>query len=192
MTRRGSYAKGVAKRDDILRTALEVVARVGYGHATLQALADAVGLTKTGLMHYFSSKDELFAEVLRRRDELDLAAFLPDDRAADLGDAVAGAIRHNADVPGLVRLYHRFAAEASDTDHPAHGFFVERRARFCTLVEGRVRAEQAAGTLSADLDPEKLAVLTMAVADGLQGQWLLDPALDMAGTFAYFWEAATR
>ncbi len=36
MGRKGSYAKGIAKREEILTSALEVIAREGYGHASLR------------------------------------------------------------------------------------------------------------------------------------------------------------
>ena len=52
---RGPYAKGVAKREEILTTALEVVSRRGFGGASVKELADAVGLTPAGLLHYFGS-----------------------------------------------------------------------------------------------------------------------------------------
>ena len=69
--RRGSYAKGVAKREEILTRALDVIAREGYRGASIKELADAVGLSQAGLLHYFGSKEELFTEILRKRDELD-------------------------------------------------------------------------------------------------------------------------
>src|SRR3982751_4591907 len=73
--RRGSYAKGVAKREEILERALDVIAREGYRGASVKELADAVGLSQAGLLHYFDSKEELFAEILRKRDEVDAVQF---------------------------------------------------------------------------------------------------------------------
>ena len=75
--RRGSYAKGVAKREEILERALEVIAREGYRGASVKELADAVGLSQAGLLHYFDSKEELFTEIVRKRDEVDLAHYGP-------------------------------------------------------------------------------------------------------------------
>ena len=53
------------KRREILDAALEVVARNGYSRTSVRELADAVGLSQAGLLHYFDSKEHLFAEVLR-------------------------------------------------------------------------------------------------------------------------------
>ena len=189
MARRGSYAKGVAKREEILTAALDVIARNGYGRASVRELADAVGLSQAGLLHYFSSKEELFAEVLRKRDEVDAATFIEaagsDDPEALVREYPA-LIRHNADVPGLVQLFARLSADATDPDHPAHEFFVGRYRQFRTFAAEGVRRAQAAGSLSADLDPERVATMLMALADGLQTQWLMDPEVDMSDHVAEF------
>jgi AcrR family transcriptional regulator len=92
MARRGSYAKGVAKREEILTAALDVIARQGYGRASVRELADAVGLSQAGLLHYFSSKEELFAEVLRKRDEVDGAAMGP-VRRGDVHPGTSAAVK---------------------------------------------------------------------------------------------------
>lgn len=183
MARRGSYAKGIAKREEILTTALDVIARNGYGRASVRELADAVGLSQAGLLHYFSSKEELFAEILRKRDEVDAATFEAAAGEANpqaLVEGFAGLIRHNADVPGLVQLYTRLSAEATDPAHPAHEFFAERFRQFRKYSAEGIRNAQASGALPADLDPERVATMLMALADGLQTQWLMDPDVDMA------------
>ncbi|WP_176980765.1 TetR/AcrR family transcriptional regulator [Paramicrobacterium humi] len=176
MAQRGSYAKGVAKREEILATALEVIARHGYRRTSVRELAEAVGLSQAGLLHYFSSKEELFAEVLRKRDELSAAATKDATPLAILIDAV----RHNAEVAGLVRLHTQFSAEATDELHPAHAFFAQRYAELRERSAEAIRQMQDAGELRRDVDAVTLATMTIALTDGLQTQWLLDPSIDMA------------
>lgn len=181
MARRGSYAKGVAKREEILTAALDVIARQGYGRASVKELADAVGLSQAGLLHYFSSKEELFAEVLRKRDEVDGAAFDEIDRGeVSMAEGFVRTIRHNADVPGLVQLYARLSTEATDPGHPARAFFDERFRMFRRMTSEAFREGQAAGTVRDDVDADQAAALLLAVADGLQTQWLMDQSIDMA------------
>ncbi len=180
MARRGSYAKGVAKREEILTTALDVVARHGYRRTSVRELADAVGLSPAGLLHYFSSKEELFAEILRKRDSVDKGRY-----AADSASATAGLIevvRHNADVPGLVQLHAQVSVEACDPDHPAHLHFRDRYARLRHALADSLEADAGSGTAGAPapVDPEVAAALLVAAADGLQIQWRLDPSIDMA------------
>ncbi len=190
MARRGSYAKGVAKREEILTAALDVIARNGYRRTSVRELADAVGLSQAGLLHYFSSKEELFQEILRKRDEVDAAAFdLDVDQPIE---AFFGVIRHNSEVPGLVQLYAQLSTEACDPEHPAHAFFVERYVQFRAMFGGMLREEQAAGNIDPDLDSDRIANLFLAAADGLQTQWMLDPSIDMADHVAYLWHLVTR
>lgn len=186
MTARGSYAKGVARREEILRVALAVFAREGYRGTSLREVAREVGVSLPGLMHYFESKEHLFAAILRERDAVDYVEFA----AAGSQDAIEGLVavmRHNGDVPGLVELYLTMAAAAGDPAHPARAFFVEHVAGVKRSIADVVRGRQAAGRSAADLDPEHVARVMVALADGLQVQWSLDPSVDMAGDLERAW-----
>ncbi|MCM6761981.1 TetR/AcrR family transcriptional regulator [Rathayibacter sp. ZW T2_19] len=192
MPSKGSYAKGVAKREEILQTALEVFSRQGYRKASLREISEAVGLTQAGLLHYFDSKEELFAEVLRKRDDLDRTAY-DLDRTGDAAiEELVRLIRHNSDVPGLVHLYATLSADGTDRSHPAHPFFVERYAMVIELLASRVREDQREGLIAADVDPEIAARMITALSDGLQIQWLLDDEVDMGSIVETFWALLKR
>lgn len=196
--RRGSYAKGIAKREEILSRALDVIAREGYAGASVKELAAAVGLSQGGLLHYFDSKEELFTAILRKRDEVDLAQFDGPGEAAvpsgagtvlfstagptfdELRDGFLAVIRHNSEVPGLVQLFSRMAVDAADPAHPAHGFFLERGERLREAFVHALADAQAAGRVRSDVDPAMFARVYQAVSDGLQLQWMLEPDVDMA------------
>lgn len=192
MARRGSYAKGVAKREEILQRALEVIAREGYRGASVRELADAVGLSQAGLLHYFESKEELFTEILRKRDEVDRVAFEPEAVAAmeasdgtetDLVRAgFVSVLRHNSEVPGLVQLFSRLAVDAADPSHPAHAYFRDRDAQLQESLSDALGAMQEEGTITDRIDATTLALVIQSVADGLQVRWMHDPSVDMAGT----------
>jgi AcrR family transcriptional regulator len=187
MPEKRGYAKGIAKREEILARALEVFAAKGYRKASLREIAESVGLSQAGLLHHFSSKEELFAEVLRKRDEVDAAGG---DLSADWSgafDGLVGIVRHNAQVPGLVQLYATISAEAADPDHPGHDYFVSRYQQIVGGLEQSIRSEQAAGRVRDGVDPRMLARLAVAVADGMQVQWMLDPSADMADALEAFW-----
>lgn len=197
--RRGSYAKGVAKREEILTRALDVIAREGYRGASVKELADAVGLSQAGLLHYFDSKEELFTEILRKRDELDSVgmtgdadpshAITPD--VAAIRDGYLGIVRHNADVPGLVHLFARLSVDAADPEHAAHAYFVRRGAELRKVFAAAIATGQAAGEIDDRIDPDTIARLFQAVADGMQVQWMLEPEVDMAATVGALFELLT-
>lgn len=187
MPEKRGYAKGIAKREEILARALEVFAAKGYRKASLREIAESVGLSQAGLLHHFSSKEELFAEVLRKRDEVDSAGGELGSDWSEAFDGLVGIVRHNAQVPGLVQLYATISAEAADPDHPGHDYFVSRYQQIVAGLEGYIRSEQSAGRVRDDADPRMLARLAVSVADGMQVQWMLDPSADMADAIEAFW-----
>ncbi|MFT4306223.1 MAG: TetR/AcrR family transcriptional regulator [Microbacterium sp.] len=191
MARSGIYPKGVAKREEILERALEVIGQASPRTAYVKDIADAVGLTPAGLLHYFDSKEELFTEILRKRDEADEAEHWPRAAAAeDLAHLRRGyldIISHNAHVPGLVQLFTRMSAEAPDPEHPAHRLFRERGHYIRGFFARGIARLQAEGELDDRIDPDMLARVLQAVADGLQLQWMVEPEVDMeAGVDALF------
>lgn len=186
MAQRGAYAKGIAKREEILGAALDVIAKHGYRSASVRELADAVSLSPAGLLHYFDSKEELFTAILRKRDEVDVEAY--GDQGSDLG-MLQAVIRHNATVPGLAKLYTQLAADATDPEHPAREFFLTRAAGLKATFRDAVVRAQERGEIRAELDPDWVATAVHALADGLQSMWLLDPELDMAAQLRNFIDA---
>ena len=90
-------------------------------------------------------------------------------------------------VPGLVQLYATLSGEAVADGHPAREPFVTRYRRLRGLLERAVADGQRAGELRPDLDPTATATALIAVMDGLQVQWLLEPdQVDMAQVFESF------
>lgn len=175
------YAKGAAKRRAILDAALAVVAEHGYRNSSLQEIADAVGLTKAGVLHYFDSREELMAEVVSERDAHDQARVEGLER--DLLGTLSRIIEHNGTVPGLVQLYSRLVAEAEAPEHPAHDYVRDRYATIVSTLAESVRERQRDGSVRADIDPMVVARAATALSDGLQLQWLHDPSVDMSGVF---------
>lgn len=184
MAKRGSYAKSAARREEILRQALSVIDEEGYSAASVTRIADVAGISKTGLLHHFGTRENLFAEVLRLRDELDASEFEgPDTSLSDVEDAYLRVVKRNAQVPGLVELFTRLSVEAADPHHPAHEFFATRTA----VLEERI-AETAADAMGTSNpgspDPDHVALIVMALTDGLQQHWLRDPSIDMTEILA--------
>jgi AcrR family transcriptional regulator len=177
--RRGPYAKGVARRREILREALAAYADSGSAGPSLRSIAARVGLSERGLLHYFPARDELFIAILAERDALDRAMFDPDGPPEDLAAVAA----HSAETPGLVRLFLEMAAAAPDGEHAAHNFFSRRYRHLRDIVARKFRRStvDTSAARPPSLDPDCAARILIAAWDGLQIQWLLDPSIDLAG-----------
>lgn len=175
---RGPYAKSERFRLYVLDAALTILAERGFDATTLQLIADEVGRSKAGLLHHFGSRDALMQAIVEHRDTVNHRLF----PAGPGLEASVRLVEHNATVPGLVALFAVTSAlAASDPESTGRrDFFQERYARTRDGFTRTLAAAQAASTIRSDQRPEVLATLFIAAMDGLQIQWLLDPAIDMA------------
>ena len=188
---RGEYAKTSAKRTAILDAALEVFAESGYRAGSLRDVAQKVGMSEAGLLHHFPNKSALLAAVLDRRDQhsLERVPFDEVDGAATLRGLVELAA-YNASVPGVVELYCVLSAEATAPDHPAHEYFTGRYDFTRANLRRAFESLERDGRLTPGVTPQRAAVATIAMMDGLQVQWLLDRnVVDMADELKRFFEA---
>ncbi len=185
---RRTYSQGRESQDLILETALEVIERKGYSATSLRDIAAEVGMTQAGLLHHFGTKENLLVEVLRQRDYVNrrILAAEPGDEPTTIRMA-----RHNAHLPGLVHLYVSLAAAAADPTHPGNEFFLRRDAEIHGLMTRDIMARQRAGTFPADADAAMVARVFIAISDGLQAQWTVNPSLDLVGTIEWLWRQFT-
>ncbi|GLW51425.1 TetR family transcriptional regulator [Streptomyces sp. NBRC 14336] len=169
------------RRAEIVRAALEVIAERGYRGASLAAVAERVGLTQQGLLHYFPTKDALLVAVLQERDQWDA---LPNTQLRV--DLLASLVEYNAMRPAIIQTFSALLGESVTEDHPAQEYFTGRYTRVRAAMAKVLRAEYG-DRLPNGLTPERTAPLLVAVMDGLQYQWLLDPeSVDMPGAFRDF------
>jgi TetR/AcrR family transcriptional regulator, transcriptional repressor of aconitase len=171
MPPRGPYAKSAATREQVLTAALEIIAERGLSSTTIQQIADAVGMTKQGLLHHFGSREELLLSVIARSDELN-TRDLPAQTALE---ALIEVDQHNMEVPGLVALFLGLAGAAASErgDTRLRRAFADRYHGVRTVLASNIQNAQAAGTLRDDLDPHVVAALVIAASDGLQMQALI-------------------
>lgn len=178
--RRGPYAKTAKRRQEIVDAATNVFATRGYHGGSLRDISRQIGLSLTSVVHHFPAKSDLLAAVLENADH---AGYWFGDHARVNGvkAAIIELVVHNLDRPELLRLLAIVSSEASDPEHPAHGWFVKRYENFAAELERLLAHDVEQGRLPSDVDAEQAAHLIIAVWDGLQLQWLLDPAQDMRG-----------
>lgn len=178
------YAVGRRRRAQILVDATHLFSRAGYGDTSLRDIAEAVGVSKSTLLHHYASKELLLSAVLSERDRSiqERTDAHRATRAADVLRAIHEGARVNAvDEPGLIEVYAVLSCEAVPAGHPAHDYFTERFRRVIDHFAELFRLAQADGDLPDHRDPEHEAVWLLALWDGLQYQWLYDrDAVDVA------------
>ena len=189
-TARGGYAKGDARRELIVDVASEVFGTQGFRAATMLQIAAACGISRTGLLHHFPSKESLLEAVLARRDHGPTDPDVPPAADPDDGRAMLrrllSVVEHNATQPQIVNLFSVLSAEAGDRSHPAHDYFSARYVRLRAELERALTQLAATGELVPGNDPRALAVEIIALMDGLQVQWVLAPdQIDMVSVLRH-------
>lgn len=170
--------RGVERRRAIVEAAMELFGERGFRGTGIAAVAERAGLTPSGVLHHFGTKEGLLQAVVEERD-----ARAGEPLMATLGERTLDAIRRGyvelartieADRE-LAALHTVLLAENLGAADPLHAFFT-RRARVLRRTTSRMLAEaRDAGEVRSDVDPDAVAAEIVAFMEGAQLTWLGDP-----------------
>lgn len=179
------------RRQLIVGAAVTLIAARGYWKLSMQEVADASGVSVGGLFHHFPTKEALLVAVLEHRDEMDRQALhrllaLPQRASVEtlrahgvtLRRLVDAIVERNSGQREIVRLYAVLETESLAPEHPGHDFFSRRQTDVLDML-AKIAPVDGARAL-------ELARHILALLDGLQVQWMHDPAMDLVGS----WRAA--
>lgn len=170
--KRGPYAKSTERRQHIVDAARRVFAARGYHAGSLREVASVAEVSLSNLTHHFPAKEDLLLAVLEQRDGEGSAEVVG---AADFRERLLARARANESVPGLIALYAVLSAESTTMGHPGRGYFVSRFSSLREAYAAEFAVLQTAGRLRAGVDPQIAASSLVALWDGIQLQWLLQP-----------------
>jgi AcrR family transcriptional regulator len=187
---RGNYAFTAARRDLIIRAALETFGEYGFNGSSLKQVAEVVGISEAGVLHHFGTKSNLLIEVLRSRDDhgTELVPMKGDDGIAFIAGWI-NLTEYNVNHPGHVELFTTLAAEATSSAHPAHQYFLERYELVFGVTKTNFENMLESGQLRDGVDPSDLAVNLIALSDGLQLQWLIIKEVNLVEQISGFFKA---
>ncbi len=189
--RRGPYAKSAERRQAILDAAVRVFAARGFRATSLREVALAAGIGVSTLVHHFATKEDLLLATLHRRDEMGQPGSTRADGEQFLAFVLHRA-RSNVELRGLIELYTVVCAEATTADHPGTSYFTERFRLLREEYAGHFAELGSHGRLRPGVDPERAATSLVALWDGLQLQWLMEPErVDVARHLQDFLELVT-
>jgi AcrR family transcriptional regulator len=173
-----------ARRAQIMAAAIDTIAELGYGQASLARIAEAAGTSKGVIIYHFGGKDELIRELLQELIARAGAYMRPRIEAEQTG---AGKLRafiesnlaFMAENRNHVAATVEIALNARAADgSPLFG------ARFNEAAVGAVREMlvhfQGTGEFRADFDPQVMAMAVRAAIDTIGPRLIRDPGLDVA------------
>lgn len=168
---------------------MEVFGSKGYTNGTLADIAEQVGMTHAGVLHHFGSKQKLLMEVVAHRDETDVADLAEQHMpgGAELFLHLVQTAFANARRAGIVQVYTVISAESVTEKHPARDYFEERYRVLRGEIDDAFRELCAQEGVDRPDSVDDASASILAVMDGLQLQWLLDPSgvdLGRASEFA--------
>lgn len=173
-------------RGELLDAAAEVFAEHGFNGASVDQVAEAAGFTKGAVYSNFTSKEELFLELLDRQVDRSVDVLAEVVERVPAGERAAVLTDRVAELEVLAGRWFLLEAEfllyAARGDDPAVRARVaarqqRTRARITALVRRHLE-EIGAGSTS---DAEDIARLLVATADGLTQAALVDPTARDSG-----------
>jgi AcrR family transcriptional regulator len=156
-------SKGEQTRTAILDAALNVASRLGLEGLTIGTLADATGMSKSGLFAHFGSREDLQLAVLehaaRRYGETVLMPALKIERGLPRLRAMFERWLDWAIASGLPGgcIMIAAAAEYDDRPGPIRDAVIANQHRGNALTQKAVRLAIEEGHLRRDTDPEQIS-----------------------------------
>jgi TetR/AcrR family fatty acid metabolism transcriptional regulator len=170
----GKTSRQERRRDELLEAAIKVFGEHGYEAATIDQIAAEAGVSKGTMYNYFSSKQDLFAQLFSRTvaaDEQRMEELLRTDQAAS--DKIDGLLdlwfERLASYHNMGRLVLEFWASAAvgEDDGPFRGTLREMYQQ----TQDRLTRVLAAGAETGEFQllhtPAVGASMIIALVDGL-------------------------
>ena len=166
----GTTSKGEQTRAAILEAALQIASKLGLEGLTIGSLAEATGMSKSGLFAHFGSREDLLLAVLEhgQREFVDvvLQPALKKPRGAPRLRAMFVNWldwTESAELPGGCPMIGG-AAEFDDRPGPVRDMLAGGQRTWIETLKRAVRQAIEERQLDADTDPEQIAFEMFGIA----------------------------
>jgi AcrR family transcriptional regulator len=171
---------------------MQTFAAKGFHRGRLADVAEKAGMTHAGVLHHFGSKENLLRAVIDHRDEIGSAAARS-VHGLDFFRHLIATAQANQGRPGIVQAYVVLSAEAVTEGNPGTDYFSGRFTGLRQLVEDELRQLAPPDDPLSEAEYAAAASNVIALMDGLQIQWLLDPeAVDLVAATIFGIDAVIR
>ena len=176
------------KAQRIVEAMRSSVARRGVAGSTFDHVAREAGVSRGLLHYYFGTKERLLAEVVRRDADIRLEHLGTELAGARTADDVIDVLVHSLQDlverdPGFVALmFELFTSGRRNPEIAAEFAALQRATR--TQVAELLAARQREGVIRLRDEPEAVAAVLLALADGLALLLLGEPEHDHRATLA--------
>ncbi|MEV0395311.1 TetR/AcrR family transcriptional regulator [Polymorphospora rubra] len=192
-------AKGLETRDRIVDVAVRFIARNGARGTSLADIAAEAGVSQTGLLYHFRSKEALLNAVMDRHVAFSEEWLWGDgpDPGIKIVDIIAKHMtswpsQHDGKVASLLGMNTVVLGENASPDTDLHPRLVDGYRTTIDRVTATLRSAQERGEMREDIDPQLKAMEIIAFCYGLEAAWLVDPTIPVAAAAAQWAAQQTR
>lgn len=192
-------AKGLETRDRIVDVAVRFIARNGARGTSLADIAAEAGVSQTGLLYHFRSKEALLNAVMDRHLAFSEEWLWGDgpDPGIKIVDIIAKHMaswpsQHDGKVASLLGMNTVVLGENVSPDTDLHPRLVDGYRTTIDRVTATLRSAQERGEMREDIDPQLKAMEIIAFCYGLEAAWLVDPTIPVAAAAAQWAAQQTR
>ena len=187
-----------ARRSQIIRYAIETIATLGYGQASLAQIAKRAGMSKSVISYHFTSKDELIEQVVTDTYTSALLFILPRiPTQSTASDQLRAYIQADVDFIGTHRMQVTALVEIMTNFRTGDGklrYDVQAEEPILAGLEAFLRKGQQDGDFRT-FDTRVMAVTMRRAIDALPHLLTASPDLDLdayARELVELFDRATR
>jgi TetR/AcrR family transcriptional regulator, fatty acid metabolism regulator protein len=172
-----------ARRAQIIAAAIDAIAELGYGQASLARIAERAGISKGVILYHFTGKDDLIRELVAELSGKGRAFLGPRLEAQPTGAGkLSTYIESNMDFIRENRNHVAAVVEIalnarSDDGGSLYDFSI--REQGTEALRQLLAYFQGTGEFRADFDPAVMAMAIRSALDAVPARLARDPGLDL-------------
>jgi len=172
-----------ARRAQIMAAAIDTIAALGYGQASLSRIAETAGTSKGVILYHFGSKDDLIRELVSELSARGRAYLGPRLEAEPTGTLMLRTyIQANLAFIQENRNHVLAIVEIALNGRSADGsplYDMSIREAGTVALQELLAHFQGTGEFRDDFDPLVMALAIRAALDGVPARLARDPSLDL-------------
>ena len=159
--------KALETKNRIYTAAIDLMDRKGFENITIADISKEAGVSVGAFYHYFSSKNDILAEIFRKADDY-FTQVIDELKKESVPEQIVEYFDHYA------RFNAASGAEMTQSlFSPKIKFFIKEGRPMLTILQDLVCRGQEKGELRADASAEELVRFLFVMARGVVFEWSL-------------------